>query len=192
MCHTTATMTSSLARAGRAARRAGSMSTAPEPREPTLSGWLHKTRRGIMLAAATKKHRRWFVLEEASLSWFSDEPARSAVAESHPHKFDDISCVLPEETPKGREDVRGAIVTTTKARKFTLEFATGRRDKLEAATQEEADKWVSVRASRGGVAHRQPPPPRRPAAPFLSPPHNALCARAVPGCPRAASWRRPS
>ena len=60
--------------------------TAPEPREPVLSGWLHKMRRGIMLAAATSKHRRWFVLEEAYLSWISYEAVVTLVVKgAHPY-----------------------------------------------------------------------------------------------------------
>ena len=99
-----------------------------ETMEEPVKGWLHKTRKGMMMKAA-QRHRRWFVLEGTTLSWYVDDSETA-------------------ETPdaKGSIDVRGATVETTKALKFNLEFATGRRDKLEAESQEDVNTWARVRA----------------------------------------------
>ena len=96
--------------------------------EAPVKGWLHKTRKGMMMKAA-QRHRRWFVLEGTTLSWYVDDSETA-------------------ETPdaKGSIDVRGATVETTKALQFNLEFATGRRDKLEAESQEDVNAWARVRA----------------------------------------------
>ena len=40
--------------------------------EQPVKGWLHKTRKGMMMKAA-QRHRRWFVLEGTTLSWYVDE-----------------------------------------------------------------------------------------------------------------------
>ena len=99
-----------------------------ETMEAPVKGWLHKTRKGMMMKAA-QRHRRWFVLEGTTLSWYVDDSETA-------------------ETPdaKGSIDVRGATVETTKALQFNLEFATGRRDKLEAESQEDVNAWARVRA----------------------------------------------
>ena len=127
--------------------------------EQPVKGWLHKTRKGMMMKAA-QRHRRWFVLEGTTLSWYVDESETADTPDA-----------------KGSIDVRGATVETTKALKFNLEFATGRRDRLEADTQEEAMRWVrasaaarrsesslSAPSNRPRVCHvprREPTPPSR-------------------------------
>ena len=75
--------------------------------EAPVKGWLHKTRKGMMMKAA-QRHRRWFVLEGTTLSWYVDESEKADTPDA-----------------KGSIDVRGATVETTKALKFNLEFATG-------------------------------------------------------------------
>ena len=61
--------------------------------EEPVKGWLHKTRKGMMMKAA-QRHRRWFVLEGTTLSWYVDDSETA-------------------ETPdaKGSIDVRGATVS---------------------------------------------------------------------------------
>ena len=103
--------------------------------EQPVKGWLHKTRKGMMMKAA-QRHRRWFVLEGTTLSWYVDESETADTPDA-----------------KGSIDVRGATVETTKALKFNLEFATGRRDRLEADTQEEAMRWVRASAAARAAGH---------------------------------------
>ena len=100
-----------------------------------ISGWLktahHEGARAYL--GGGSKAWRFFALDAATgeLSWYAGARGGGAV--------DPDPAVA---APKGRADVRGALIGHPQPLKFAIAWGAGRRDEYEAATQDEADAWI--------------------------------------------------